>query len=174
LSDKPEKITVTLKYEGVEQQFSGEPEEVWLLLKKFFSDIVPSFTIAQKLMLSIDIQQLSKDLHCIVAFSVEGICLLIPKNRLTDNEALLVWLASSYLGKELSLVENDFLSKDELQIRLGKSGKIISTRIGELVKDGMVTRIGDNQFKITTFGLTLLQKEIVPKIKVKTLQFGNL
>jgi len=124
-------------------------------------------------MVSVDIQQLSKDLHCIVAFSDEGVCLLVPKNRLTDNEALVIWLASCFLGKKLGLVDNDFLSKDELQKKLGKSGKITSTRIGELVKNGMITRLCNNQFKITTFGIIQLQKEIIPKIKSNKPKFGN-
>jgi hypothetical protein len=73
------------------------------------------------------VAQLAKDLNGIVAFSGDDPSLLVPKNKLTDNEALLVWLASYYLGHKLGLVNSDFLSKDELQAKLGKSGKIIST-----------------------------------------------
>ena len=168
MSAKPEKIHVAIKYKDVEQQFSAEPQEVWLLLNQFFKELIPSFEIAQKLWLNIDVQQLAKDLKGIVAFSGEGASLLVPKNKLTDNEALLVWLAAGYLGNKLGLINSDSLSKDELQSKLGKSGKITSTRLGELAKTDMVTKESDDRFRITTFGVTQTQKDVIPKIRAKT------
>jgi hypothetical protein len=167
LSAKPEKIHIQVKYKDIEQQFSAEPQEAWLLLNQFFKDIIPSFEIAQKLWLNIDVQQLAKDLKGMVAFSGDGASLLVPKNKLTDNEALLVWLAAYYLGFKLGLVGSDSLSKEELQAKLGKSGKITSTRLGELTKNNFVAKTADDQFRITTFGVLLVQKEALPKIKSK-------
>jgi len=167
LSDKPEKITVQIKYREIEQQFSAEPQEAWLLLNKFFKDMIPSFEIAQKLWLNIDLEQLASDLKGIVAFSNDGISMIAPKNKLRDNEALLVWLVAHFLGNKLGLAQSDSVSKDELQIKLGKSGKITSTRLGELVKNDFAVKMADEKFKITTFGLLQVQKEIIPRIKSK-------
>jgi hypothetical protein len=167
VSVKPEKIHVQIKYKGVEQQFSADPQEAWLLLNQFFKNTVPSFEIAQQLWLNIDIAQLAKDLNGIVAFSCDGPNLLVPKNKLTDNEALLVWLAGYYLGHELGLVNCDSLSKEELQTKLGKSGKITSTRLGELVKSDFAAKTAEEKFRITAFGELQLQKEVFPKIKSK-------
>jgi hypothetical protein len=164
---KPEKIHVQIKYKDIEQQFSADPQEIWLLLNQFFKDMIPSFEIAQKLWLNIDIAQLSKDLNGIVAFSGDGASLLVPKNKLTDNEVLLVWLAAYYLGYKLGLVKSECLSKDELQMKLGKSGKITSTRLGELVKNEFVTKTANETFRITMFGLLQAQKEVLPRIKSK-------
>jgi hypothetical protein len=91
----------------------------------------------------------------------------VPKNKLTDNEVLLVWLAAYYLGYKLGLVKSECLSKDELQMKLGKSGKITSTRLGELVKNEFVTKTADETFRITMFGLLQAQKEVLPRIKSK-------
>jgi hypothetical protein len=167
VSAKPEKIQVQLKYKGLEQQFSAEPQDAWLLLNQFFKDTIPSFEIAQKLWLNIDVAQLAKDLNGFVAFSGDGASLLVPKNKLTDNEALLVWLAGYYLGHKLGLINSDSLSKEELQIKLGKSGKITSTRLGELVKNDYASKAADEKFRITVFGVLQLQKEVLPKIKSK-------
>ena len=167
MSQKPEKIHVNLKYKGLEQQFSAEPQEAWLLLNQFFKEFVPSFEIAQKLWLKIDLQQLAKDLSGIAAFSSDGANLLVPKNKLTDNEALMVWLTIYHLGHELSMTVSDCLTKDDLETKLGKSGKIISTRLGELAKNGMVQKIGDEQFRITAYGVVQTQKEVIPRIKSK-------
>jgi hypothetical protein len=69
------------------------------------------------------VQQLAKDIKGVIAFSCDGPSLLVPKNKLTDNETLLVWLGAYYLGFKLGLVASDSLSKDELQNKLGKAAK---------------------------------------------------
>ncbi len=167
MSAKPAKITLKIKYKEVEQQFSAEPQEAWLLVNQFFKELIPSFDIAQKLWLSIDLTQLASDLKGIVAFSGDGASLQVPKKSLTDNEALLLWLTAYFLGYKLGLVQSDSVSKDELQVKLGKSGKITSTRLGELVKNDFAVKIADEKFRITTFGVLQVQKEAIPRIKSK-------
>ena len=167
MSQKAEKIHVQIKYMGVEQQFSAEPQDAWLLVNQFFKDFIPSFDIAQKLWLSVDLNKLAGDLNGLVAFSSDGASLLVPKNKLTDNEALSIWLTAQYLGHKLGKVNSDSQSKDELQVKLEKSGKITSTRLGELVKTGVVQKTADDKFRITTYGVMQTQKEVIPKIKSK-------
>ncbi len=167
MTEKQEKVTVHVKYKDVEKTFSGTLEETWLLLNKFFNESLPSFEIAHKLWLSVDLQKLAKDCESLIAFSQEGPNLLVPKAKLTDNEALSLWLLASYLGHGLGLLESVLLSKNELQAKLGKSSKIISTRLGELVKNDMVTKTTDEKFRITTFGVAQMQKETLPRIKAK-------
>ena len=166
MSEKPE-IRVQIKYKDVDQQFSAEPQEAWLYLNQFFKGLIPSFEIAQKLWLNIDVAQLAKDLNGIVAFSSDGASLLVPKNKLTDNETLSVWLTAYFLGYKLGLVNSDSLSKEELQTKLGKSGKITSTRLGELVKNDVAVKTAEEKFRITTFGVVQTQKEVIPRIKSK-------
>lgn len=167
MSGKEEKIQVQLKYKDIEQQFSAQPQEAWLLISKFFINLIPAFEIAQKLSLSIDLQQLAKDLHGLLVFATDGVSFLLPKNKLTDNEALSIWLTAYFLGSKLGLVATDSLSKDELHVKLGKSSKITSTRLGELVKSGVVQKTNDENFRITTYGIALTQKDVIPKIKSK-------
>ena len=167
MSGKTEKVHIQLKYKDLEEQFAAEPQEAWLLINQFFKNFIPSFEIAQKICLNIDLQQLAKDLEGIAAFSSDGASLLISKNKLTDNEALSIWLTAYYLGHKLGMVKTDVLSKDELQIKLGKSGKITSTRLGELSKNGLVQKTVDDKFRITIMGVVQTQKEIISKIKSK-------
>jgi hypothetical protein len=168
LTEKPAKVTVNIKYKDMEKTFSATPEETWLLLNKFFTQFLPSFEIVNKLRLNVDLQQLAKDCEGLIAFSPEGANLLVSKNKLTDNETLSLWLLARYLGHKLGMIDSDTLSKEELQAKLGKSGKITSTRLGELVKSDVVTKAADEKFRITTFGVAQMQKEILPKIKAKT------
>ena len=168
MTEKAEIISVQIRHKGVEENFSGAVEEVWLLLSKFFNELLPSFEIATKLWLNIDTQKLARDIQGIIAFSKEGANLLVPKNRLTDNEALILWLLANHVGYKLGLLESDVLSKEELQTKLGKSGKITSTRLGELVKNDFAKKTDDDKFSLTTFGVVQTQKEILQKIKTKT------
>ena len=167
MTEQPEKVTVNIKYKDVEKTFSASPEEAWVLLGRFFSEFLPSFEIANKLLLSVDLQQLAKDCEGLIAFSQEGANLLVSKSKLTDNETLLLLLLAGYLGKKLSIVESDVLSKEELQAKLGKSGKITSTRLGELVKSDVVAKTVDEKFRVTTFGVVQMQKDLLPKIRAK-------
>ena len=164
-----EKIEVQIRYKDVEKTFSADSlEETWLLLDKFFQEFIPSFEIASKLWLNVDLAKLAKDLEGTVAFSPEGSSLLLPKGKLTDNETLILWLVAGYVGCKLGKMASDALSKEELQAKLGKSGKITSTRLGELVKNDFVARTDEDRFRITTFGITQVQKDILPKVKAKT------
>ena len=167
MSEKTEKILVQIKYKEIEQQFSATSENAWLLISQFFKDFIPEFEIAQKLWLNIDLQQLANDLSGIVAFSTDGASLLVPKNKLTDNETLTIWLIASYIGHRLGMVNGGSLTKDELQMKLGKSGKITSTRLGELTKNGVILKTTDEKFRITTQGIFQTQKEVIPRIKSK-------
>jgi hypothetical protein len=168
LSTDDDKVHVHVNYLGVDQKFEGSVEETWLLLSKFFNDFIPSFDVAKKLWLSIDIQKLAKDCEGLIAFSPEGSSILVPKNKLTDNEILALLLLASYLGWKLNLMDSDSLSKDELQTKLGKTGKITSTRLGELVKMDWVIKTSSDKFRITSFGIAQMQKDVLPRIIAKT------
>jgi len=161
------KVTVRVKFGDVEKDFSGSVEDVWLSLNRFFAEFLPSFEVARRLVLSVDLQGLVKACDGLVAFSREGASLLVSKDRLTDNETLLLWLLAFYVGNQLGMLRSDEVSKEELQAKLGKSGKITSTRLGELVKSDMVAKVDEERFRITTFGVVQMQKELIPKIRAK-------
>jgi hypothetical protein len=167
LTEESEKVEVQIKYKDLEKKFSATPEETWFLLSKFLNEALPSFEIVNKLRLTIDLKELAKDCEGIIGFSKEGPCLLVPKTKLTDNETLLLWLLASYLGRKLGMLDDDTVSKQELQAKLGKSAKITSTRLGELAKNDLITKTRDEKFKITTFGVSQVQKDNLPKIKAK-------
>jgi hypothetical protein len=168
LSEEPNSLMVHIRYKDVEKTLSGNPEEVWLLLNKFFEELVPSFEIARRLTLSVDVKTLAKDSEKVLAFAEEGPYILVPKNKLTDNETLALLLLANHMGRRFGKTQADGLSKEELQAKLGKNAKITSTRLGELVKNDMVMKTADDTYKITTFGLVQLQKDILPRIKAKT------
>ncbi len=161
-------MTVHIKHGNLEETISGSPEQVWLLLNKFFNNLLPSFETAQKLTLQTDLQAITKEIDGIIAFAEESPYIMFPRNKLTDNETLALLLLANYVGFQLGKLKSDALSKDELQTKLGKDAKITSTRLGELVKNEVALRTVDEKYKMTTFGLVQMQKDILPKIRSKT------
>jgi hypothetical protein len=168
LSAETNKMQVQVNYNGLEKKFEGTVEETWLLLSKFFNEFIPTFEVARKLWLSVDVQKLAKDCEGLIGFSTEGSSILVPKNKLTDNETLSLLLLGSYLGYKLNLIGSDALSKEELQAKLGKTGKITSTRLGELVKTDWAIKTQDDKFRLTSYGITQMQKDVLPRIIAKT------
>lgn len=161
------KITVSVKYGGVEQTFSGSLEEVWAALNKFFSELIPAFQIAKALVLSVDMQKLVEDCKGLVGFADNMPHLLVPKEKLTDNETLALNLLAAHIGFRLGMLKTDVLTREELQAKLGKNPKITSTRLGELVKSEIAEKTSEGGYRITSFGVFQMQKEWLPKIKAK-------
>ncbi len=160
-------LTVHIKYKNVEQTFSGTPEDVWISINKFFTQLLPTFEMARKLVLHVDLQKLVSQSEELIAFSTEGPNLLVPKSKLTDNETLSLLLLAAYIGSRLRKDQKETVPKETLQAKLGKNMKITSTRLGEMTKAELVMKTDNDEYKITAFGLLQMQKDILPRIKAK-------
>jgi len=161
-----ETITVHIKYRDTEQTFTGNVNHVWVSVNRFFSETIPAFEVARKALLTVDLEKLIDDSKNIIAVAPEGPSLLVSKQKLTDSETLALHLLATYIGNKLGLLNEDSLSKEGLQAKLGKSAKITSTRLGELCREGLATKTEEGSYKITTIGIRCLQ-EALPKIREK-------
>jgi len=151
----------------MEQTFTGNVNDVWVSVNRFFSEMVPAFDIARKVTLTVDLAKLVEDFKDVIAIASEGPTLLISKEKLTDSETLQLYLLAAYMGYRLGKLTRETMTKEELQTKLGKSMKITTTRLGELVKDGLATKTEEGNYKITTIGIKRLQDEALPKIRAK-------
>lgn len=164
--DISEKISVNIKFKDVEQKFEGNANDVWYLINKFFSETIPTLKIVQKLLVTIDLQKLIEDCEDIVAITPEGTAILVAKELLTDNEAIMLHLLACYVGHRIGVLKTDFISKGSLQASLGKNAKIVSTRLGELCRKGYVIKM-NGTYKISTMGVKTLQSGLLRKLKQK-------
>lgn len=162
--DQP--VTVQIKCQKTEQTFTGDPNQVWLCINKFFSEMVPALQTAKKVILTIDLENLIEDCKNIIAVAPEGPVILVSKQKLTDSETLILRLLATFIANKFGQ-SKDYLTKQELQTGLGKTSKITSTRLGELIRDGFVTKTEGGHYKITTFGIKQFQEETLPEIKEK-------
>jgi len=159
-SGQAERITVVVKYGGVEQTFSGSVNVVWVSVNKFFGELIPAFDVARKVTLTVDLAGLIDDAKDVIALAPEGPEILAPKEKLTDSEALQFYLLAAYIGFRLGKLAIDTMTKEELQAKLAKSGKIVSTRLGELVKEGSVVKTEEGNYRLATVAIKRLQEEL--------------
>jgi hypothetical protein len=160
LTESERKVTVTVKYGGMEQTFTGDVNDVWVSVNKFFGELIPTFDVARKVTLTVDLTKLIEDFKDVIAIAPEGPELLIPKDKMTDSEVLQFYLLAAYVGFRLGKRLTETMTKEELQAKLGKSMKITATRLGELVKQGNVVKTEDDAFRLSTIGVTKLQEEL--------------
>src|SRR3990170_7875120 len=81
-----DRVTVHVKYSGVEQTFSGNVNDVWVSVNRFFGEVVPAFDVARRLSLTVDLAKLVEGFKGVIAIAPEGPEVLIPKEKLTDSE----------------------------------------------------------------------------------------
>ena len=167
MSGEAGKLTVHVKYGQVEKTFSGNVEDVWVAVNRFFSEFIPAFELSKALVLTVDLQKLVEDCKRLIGFADNAPYLLVPKEKLTDNETLALHLLAAYLGYRLGMLKTDVLTREELQTKLGKSSKITSTRLGELVKVEIAEKTREGSYRITSFGVAQMQREWLPRIKTK-------
>jgi hypothetical protein len=160
LTECEKKVTVNVKCGGMEQTFTGDANDVWVSVNKFFGEMIPTFDLARKIALTVDLVKLIEDFRDVIAIAPEGPELLIPKDKLTDSEVLQFYLLAAYVGFRLGKRLTEVMTKEELQAKLGKSMKITRTRLGELVKQGTAVKTDDGAFRIATIGIKKLQEEL--------------
>ena len=160
MTESERKVTVNIKYGGIEQTFTGDVNDVWVSVNKFFGETIPTFDLARKVTLTVDLARLTDDFKDVIAIAPEGPELLIPKDKLTDSEVLQFYLLAAFVGFRLGKRLTEVMTKEELQVKLGKSMKITATRLGELVKQGTVVKTDDGTFRIATIGIKKLQEEL--------------
>jgi hypothetical protein len=164
-----ETVTVHIKYQETEQTFTGDANQVWISVNRFFTKMLPALKIVKKALLTIDLENLIEDCKNVIAIAPEGAVLLISKQKLTDSETLTLHLIATYIGNKLGQSKN-VLSKEELQVGLGKNAKITSTRVGELIREGLATKTEEGNYKITALGIKRFQEESLPEIREKLQQ----
>lgn len=161
-----ETVTVHIKYQDIEQTFTGDPDQVWVSVNRFFGEMVPGLHTVNKALLTVDLESLIEDCQNIVAVAPEGPVLLVSRNKLTDNETLTMHLIAAYIGNKLGHAK-EALTKEEMQTGLGKNAKITGTRLGELIREGYVAKNDAGNYRMTTLGIRRFQKDSLPEIRQK-------
>lgn len=161
-------VTVHVTYKDVEETFTGDVNDVWVVVNRFFSQMIPLFDAAREVVLTVNLEDVIEASKGLVAVAEEGPVVLVPKQKLTDSESLLLQLLAAWVGSRLGVLGKGWLSREDLQGWLGKSGKITGTRLGELCREGLVLRTEEGEgYQLSTFGVKRLLEEVLPQVRSK-------
>lgn len=159
------KLEVHVKYGELEAKFTGAPDEVYRGIIGFLSKALPTYEVASGLTLTVGLTELVEGLRGIIADTPEGMVLLIPRDKLTDRDAIILHLAKTYLSYHLGKGDKPSLSSAQIVDLTGTRPGGAAARLSELADIGWVARVGKGEYQITTLGLRSLLDVIVPRLR---------
>jgi hypothetical protein len=163
--EKDNTIDIFVEISGKKAKFSGPVDEVIRGLLRFLTEIYPTIEIASKLNLSIDLEETVKKLEGIIAFSQDGINLLVPKGELSIEELIGLFLLAQHVGYTLGKSNASSLSMTGLMSLTGSSAGTVAGRLSELVNSRLVERVSRGEYRITTMGIREFLDVIARKLK---------
>jgi len=159
-------LTVKIKFDGNEAEFSGNVDQVSRFFLKFMMEYYPTFRMVSRLKLTVDLEDLLRKLEGVLAISDDEIVILTPKEEMSDREHILLILLKRYLGNMLGLKDRDYLTVQEIVTQSGEPKNTVSGRLSELVSEGMVKRVERGKYKVTSLGIKHLVENVIPELKV--------
>jgi len=159
------KVEVLVRYRGMEIKLSGTPNEVTKAFLDFMSKMLPAYEIVSRLVMSVDLDSLLRDLEGIIALTPEGIIVTAPKDNIGERELILLHLLKTSVGFQLGRLEEDAISIADILTQTGGKPSTTAARLSELVNLGWVERVGRGTYRLTTFGVKSFQETVLPKLK---------
>lgn len=154
-----------LRYRGMEIKLSGTPNEVTKAFLDFMSKMLPAYEIVNRLVMTVDLDKLLRDLEGIVALTPEGVIVTTPRDNMGERETILLHLLKTNVGYQLGKLEEDAISLADILTQTGGKPSTTAARLSELVNQGWVERVGRGKYRITTFGVKSFQETVLPKLK---------
>ena len=157
-------LRVNVEYGDLKASFEGTPEEVFEAFIRFLTDALPSFSIVSKILITTDIAGLMDELEGIVKISSEG-QIVIENTNLSVYEGVCLTLTGAYVGCKLGVLDDSSLQPTQIGRMIGKAPKTVRNELPNLIRKGLVERVGKGRYMITSYGLLEVQRRIIPKIK---------
>ncbi len=153
-------IQVRLEANGVRYEASGAPEEIVTQILQFVSQTVPTFDLARKLLYLPDLAGLSDTIADYAKMTSTG-QLLLTRNDLSADKAILVILFMAHLACKTAKRDSDSLTIEEIANGVGRASKTIRNVIVELQKTGFIEREDRGRYKVTPKGLMRLETSLL-------------
>lgn len=157
-------LEITIRFGSVEKKITGTPEDAAKAALSFLTSIVPQLELASRLVLSMDLSELAKSCEGILAITPEGVVTIVPTEGLADRELILLHLAKAKIAEMTGKSKSDTIQTSELIVATKRSTGTVAGRLSELCSESLAERKGKGEYHITTLGLHLFQKEILPKL----------
>lgn len=160
-----DKLEVTLRYGEIEKTISGNSDEVLRELITFLSEVLPTFQLASKLSLTVDIDELLTSLVGVMAVTPEGVVVTAATDKLTDKEIMLLHLLKMKVAYLTGKAPSETLRSSDLVVFSNRTPGTVAGRLSELCAENLVQRIGKGEYRITTLGIQRFSEDVLTKLK---------
>jgi Holliday junction resolvasome RuvABC ATP-dependent DNA helicase subunit len=153
-------VKVMVDANGLRYEASGTADEIIPQILQFLSQAMPTYDLARRLLYVSDLASLTDKIADYAKMTNSG-QLLLMRNDLAADKAILIILFMAYLADKTAKRESDSLSIDEIANGVGKASKTIRNMIVELQRSGFIERADRGRYKITAKGLMQLETSIL-------------
>lgn len=149
-----DRLHIALSYGELRAEFEGEPGEAVRFLIRFIEDNLPSYSLARRIALSMDVERLISALEEYVGYSEADGFFFKPSFRdLPYSDQILVFLAKRHVEHMWGYAKSPSVGMKEITDELGMGKGTSSARLTELLRKGLVKRLERGDYAITTSGL---------------------
>lgn len=152
-------VKVLIEADGFRYETSGAAEEIIPQVLSILSKSVPTYDLARKLAYIPDLSRIADGVAEFAKITNSG-QLLLTRNTLPAEEAIVILLFMGHLASKLGKRQQESVGIEELAIGVGKAPKTIRNVIGELLKTGLIERADRGAYQITPKGLMHLENSI--------------
>ncbi|MEM2739662.1 MAG: hypothetical protein QXQ29_02545 [Candidatus Bathyarchaeia archaeon] len=164
-SDSTREIEVMVRKDNLQIEFKGSIDDVIRCLLKFISEIHPTWFLASKLTLKVDLVEVFEAMTGILAVGSEGPTVIVDRSRLTDIESIWLSLAKAWVAYQIGLSDDDTVTSKDIQRNTGVKPSTISARLSELANQRYLDKPRRGAYRLTSLGLKKLIEDIIPNIK---------
>ncbi|MEM1575173.1 MAG: hypothetical protein QXF09_02370 [Nitrososphaerota archaeon] len=151
-------LKVIIEHNNTRIEFKGDFHDVWNSINKYFSTIFPSFEAIKKIVRKIDVNELSEMISDEVKI-INGKIIVHGEND--AKRKIVLALAGAYIGATMGLIQNDFLTPQQISEATGIDSKIVRARLSEMVKSNLVFKIDEGKYKYSPIGEKLIKMKKV-------------
>jgi predicted transcriptional regulator len=159
-----EQIKIQIEANGLHYEASGTIEEIIPQTLQFLSQAVPTYDLARRLLYVTDLAGLTDTIADYAKMTNTG-QLLLTRNDLSADKAILVILFMAHLAGKMAKRSSDSLSIEEIANGVGKASKTIRNVLVELQKSGFIEREDRGKYKVTAKGLMQLETSLLNRSK---------
>lgn len=147
-------VHVIINHDGNSIEFSGNYEEVWRSINRYFSEIYPSLSVAKRLKGAYDLDNLVNIIQDKVMI-VDGRIVVTEKTDAKRRIALC--LACARIGKLAGMLETEWLAPKQISSSTGIEERVTRARLSDMHKEGFVERSNEGRYRFAPRCMMLLE-----------------
>jgi len=157
------KVKAHLEVGDIKVDFEGDVNQVFESIISFLSQIYPNIEIIRRIFFTPDLAKLSSSIAGLVEITLEG-PIIAPNVNLTARSAICLVLLGAYIGAKFGRLQRDSLAASDLSKFTGKAKKTVINELPRLVEEGLIEKVSEGEYRITTLGIRRTE-EIIESLK---------